>query len=307
LLLPVVGCCALVAAAGCSGGGGGDSPPAATATAMVDVPATATATAVATATSSPPPASPTATGPPAITPTPTHSSAPDATPTDTPTVGLPSPPATPTNTATSAPTATPSMTPLTGPLVSAFGLAEGGGTFDVPGGPDDEGRLIFTRRSAAGFIIYVEGRLGPSQLPVGTVRFNSKAADPSAQPDLQMVASNHLGRPTTAVCDGAFPVRGGVPAVEPPDFDTTTTVSDALNDLACRFKLFAETDFACTQDSRGNYVFANGSSSVQFCILVDDALTFPTGETVLTVRLRDVAGNAGPPAQIVVRVVSDSP
>jgi hypothetical protein len=117
-----------------------------------------------------------------------------------------------------------------------------------------------------------------------------------------MVSSQNLGVATAAVCDGFFPLMGGVPAVEPPDFTPTRAVSDALNDLACRFKTFAETDFPCTQSARGNFVFSNSSSTTQFCTLVDNALTFPVGDTVLTARLRDTEGNAGPPSRIVVRV-----
>ena len=153
-----------------------------------------------------------------------------------------------------------------------------------------------------GFIIYIEGRPGPSRLPIGTTRFNYKAQDPTKQPDLQVESSNGLGRVTNTVCDGAFPVAGGIPAVEPPDFSMVQQTSDALNDLGCRFKTFAETDFACTQNAQGNYVFANASSTTQFCTLVDEALIFPVGETVLTARLRDIAGNAGPPVQVVVRI-----
>ena len=165
---------------------------------------------------------------------------------------------------------------------------------------------MFARRVGMAFIIYIEGRPGPSRLAVGSSRFNYKPGDPTEQPDLQIESGNDLGRATVSVCDGAFPVRGGVPAVEPPTFDLVTPVSDALNDFGCRFKTFLETDFACTQDRRGNYAFINASSTAQFCTLVDDALTFPNTDTVLTARLRDTAGNAGPSAQIIVRVTGGS-
>ncbi len=133
--------------------------------------------------------------------------------------------------------------------------------------------------------------------------FDWKATDPTVQPDLQIESSNDLGlKPTQAVCDKAFPALGGVPAVNPPDFSAIQPVSDALNDLACRFKVFSDGDFACTQDTSGNLTFDSGSSTVQFCMLVNQALTFPGGDTVLTARLRDIAGSAGPPAQIIVRI-----
>jgi len=86
----------------------------------------------------------------------------------------------------------------------------------------------------------------------------------------------------------------------------TQTMSDALNDLSCRFKLYPEADFACTQDSTGNLLFANPASTIQFCVLADENIAFPTGETVLTVRLRDTAGNVGEARQLVVRIVGAS-
>jgi hypothetical protein len=294
--------------AGCGGGGasGGSS--------AITVPSTATATAVAprtmtfTASQSIPAATPTPTPPDPtvgttpISPTSTRTLPLIATATLTPTVEVPPTTASPTDTAPPNLTPTATETPPAGPIVSAFGVADASGTFNMPVGRDDEQRWVFAQRASAGFIIFVEGRPGLSRLPVGTVRFNYDSRDPSAQPDIQMVSSQDLGTATQAVCDGAFPQRGGVPAIEPPRFDGESAVSDALNDLSCRFKLFAETDFACTQDRSGNYVFSNNSSTMQFCTLVDDALTFPSGETVLTARLRDTAGNAGPQAQIVVRV-----
>jgi hypothetical protein len=90
--------------------------------------------------------------------------------------------------------------------------------------------------------------------------------------------------------------------VDPPDFAPLEPVNDAMNDLACRFKVFAEGDFACTQTGNGELMFGEPSSTVQFCTLVSEALTFPTGDTILSVRLRDTVGHAGPAAQIVVRI-----
>ncbi len=245
-----------------------------------------------TATSATPP-SPSVTA--TIVPSATASLPPSPTLTEGPT-------STPTDTATPQPTSTPPPTPLLGPIVTAFGVADALGTVSASIGTDDQGRSIFAPHSNAGFILFVEGRSGPSRLPVGTQLFNSKAGDPTQQPDLQLESSNDLGNPTKAVCDNAFPTLGGVPAVNPPDFSETQSVSDTLNDLSCRFKLFSQVDYACTQDAAGNLGFVNASSTVQLCALVDNALTFPSGDTILTVRLRDVGGAAGPSAQIVVRI-----
>ena len=110
------------------------------------------------------------------------------------------------------------------------------------------------------------------------------------------------GDVATIVHRGAYPTLGGVPAVDPTDFSPVQPVSSALNDLSCRFHVYRETDFACTQDSSGNLVFSNSGSTLQFCTLVNGALTFPNGVTVLSARLRDTEGNTGPVVQIVVRI-----
>lgn len=294
---------AVIAACGGGGGGGGPSPtPSATRTnTLTPTVALPTSTAVP----------PTATAPPTATQTRTASPSPSATATIVPSTTASQPPSptptvpptsTPTETATQQPTSTPVPTALLGPIVTAFGVADGLGTVSVAIGKDDQGRPVFAPKSQPGFVVFVEGRSGPSHLPVGTQLFNSKPGDPTQQPDLQLESSNDLGNPTQAVCDNAFPTLGGVPAVNPPDFSETRSVSDALNDLACRFKVFTQTDYACTQDAAGNLMFANPSSTVQLCTLVGDSLTFPSGDTILTVRLRDAGGAAGPPAQMVVRI-----
>jgi len=204
-------------------------------------------------------------------------------------------------TPTATPVVVPTATPLTGPVVTSFGIADGSGTVNESLTQDSENRPVFRVAAGDGFILFLEGRPGVSRMPIGTIRLNTDGGA-TAQPDVQILSSTDLGSPTTAVCDGAFPIRGGVPAVVPPRFDAEPAVSNALNDLACRFKVFAETDFACTQNVRGNFVFADAGTVLQFCTLVNEALTFPPGDTVLSARLRDTEGHAGPPAEIVVRV-----
>jgi len=298
----VVGMVAVGLTAGCGGnGGGGSAAPIIVASSTVTAPTTRTPTRTPTLVFTASPTSTRTVTSLVVTATPTAQATTPPTATQTPTVESPSATATPT-TPTLQSTSTPTSTPLIGPIVSAFGLADAAGAIDSNVTTDGQGRSVFTRRLGEAFIVYVEGRVGPSRRAIGTARFNHRPGDPARQPDLQIVSSHDLGRPSAAVCDGWFPVRGGVPAVEPPDFSPVTAVSDALNDAGCRFKAFLATDFPCTQDSRGGYVFANASSTTQFCTLVDEALTFPLGETVLTARLRDVAGNAGPAVQIVVRV-----
>lgn len=271
---------------GCGGGGGGGAAPTAT-----SAPSTAT------------PIPPTATAPPP--PSFTHPPVPTATiaPTDTPedTVA-PAPSDTPTQTEEPTSTLTPTATPLIGPVVTAFGLAENTGTFNSPIGTDDAGRPIYRRGAGDGFVIFVEARTGVSGLPIATNLLSTLHDDPSGQPDLQILSSQPLGNGSAEVCDRNFPTAGGIPAIDPPQFDFLQPISNALNDFACRFRIFTEPDFACTQDNNNNLAFANQSSVLQFCTLVNKSFTFPAGDTILTVRVRDTGGKAGPPAQIVVRI-----
>jgi len=280
---------------------------AATATAPAAATLTFTPTLRSTSTSAPAPSATPTVAPtltltltPTVPPTPTRTFTPTITPIPSATLTLT---AVPTLTLSPLPTATPTQTPLTGPIVSAFGIADGSGSFNAVADTDAQGRPIFLRQAGAGFVIYVEGRPGPSHLPVGTDRLTSRPGDPTRQPDLQIESSNNLGNGSAAVCDTSFPNVGGVPGISPADFSAIQSVSDALNDWSCRFKVYAETDFACTQDSNGNFLFGSTTSTAQFCTLVNDIMTFPSGDTVLTARLLDTAGNAGPSVQLIVRVV----
>ncbi len=275
-----------------------------------------TATPAAT---SPPTATPSIHPSISLTPTPGNTVVPTAgpptyTPPSTPTLkaGTPTqnPSQDPSNTPTGSPirtpsrtpVTTPSATPLSGPIITAFEVADAGGQFNNSLESDAVGRPVYTRSAPSGFILFVEGRPGNSQLPVSTVLFNPKRGDPEAVPDLEIEANRALGNGSLAVCDNSLPALGGIPATLPNDFNRQQSITDALNDFACRFRTYSETDFACTQDSGSNFVFRNPSSTVQFCTLISDALTFPPGDTILTVRLRDIGGNSGPSKQIVVRV-----
>ncbi len=291
---------ALLWIAGCGGGSGSGSAPTATATVAASATPTVAASATATtiATESPTPertATPTtpATAPPTNTP---PATATPVTPTAIPAT------ATHTPAPTETPTETPTPTRPVGPLVSAFGLADTNGTFDEQAGTDPFGRPVFGRQTNSAFLIYVEGRPGASGLPVATNLLSSVRDSPVGRPDLQILSNRDLGNGSLEVCDKSFPDAGGVPAVDGADFALEQSVSDALNDLGCRFRVFTEPGFACTQDNNGNFLFESAGSTVQFCALVSDAIPFPAGDTVLTARLRDTAGNAGPAIEIVVRI-----
>ena len=305
-LLVVIGC-----GAGCGGGSGSGTVAApvvapATSTRPPDATVTATVVPIFTGTAAPVvvPSSTSTVLPPLATPT--FSFTPTATVTMAiePTAPVPTETVAPTLTPSTQPTPMTTATPESGPIVTAFGLADVNGTFIRSSDSDSAGRPIFVHQGGAGFVIFIEGRPGLSRLRVGTDLLKSTAGDAANQPDLQVESTHNLGDGSATVCDKNLPAPGGVPGIDPPDFSQIQAVSDALNDLSCRFKSFVETDFACTQDRDGNFIFGNPISTVQFCALVNNSLTFPVGDTVLTARLLDRAGQAGSQVQIVVRILA---
>jgi hypothetical protein len=243
-------------------------------------------------------------------PTPTRTlTGPSATPTETPqatsTVTITR---TPRPTSTPIPTATPAPPPVPGGNVTFFGLAAPDDSPLNPIGVDAMGRLIFERRFGQGFVIVVEGRPGLSRAAVGFTAFNHDPDDPAVRPDLQMIVSRPLGDGSFAVCDDAFPSFGGIPSVDPPDFSELQFVSDAINDIGCRFNDGTGNPGgrgagdACTVFPDGEFHFVDALSTVQFCARVATPFSFPIGDTVVSVRLRDVMGVVGPVRQIVVRI-----
>jgi hypothetical protein len=175
-------------------------------------------------------------------------------------------------------------------------------------GPEDHGYLTYVR-PPSGFLIYIEAKPGISGRPVGSVTFNSDPTDPNVLPDLQLVTSRLLGNGSAAVCDvGPAPNQpiGGVPAVDPPMFGGTQTITNAINDLACRFDARVSSGLACTRDPFQQVEsFVGQGSTVQFCTSagVGAEMAFPLGDTILTARVLDVVGQPGHPMSIVIRVL----
>ena len=161
---------------------------------------------------------------------------------------------------------------------------------------------IFQTQFGSGFMVYVEGRPGPSGLEVGKTTFNHSPFDPRIRPDLQIITSRDLGDGSRAACDNSAPGLGGIPRLEGSNFPFVQEVADALNDFGCRYQVFDRSVFPCTQDTAGNFAFVDPNTTIQFCTLVSEAFRFPPGDTVLTVRLRDTGGRVGSSAAIVVRV-----
>ncbi len=187
-------------------------------------------------------------------------------------------------------------TPIaTGPVITYTGLAAADGTpFGMLG--QISGVPVFFSSSASGFRLVVEARTGLSGLAPGLVSFRSAPRDPTQRPDIQMESSRALGDGGRSVCEG------GVPAVNSPDFGPTQSVADALNDLGCHFVSATAPDSACTLNQLRNYAFVGSGTQVQFCLLVSTSLSFPLGDTLLTVQLRDTAGNFGPRRQMLARI-----
>ena len=193
---------------------------------------------------------------------------------------------------------------MPGPVITFFGIANANGTLQS-GSPD--AIPIFERPLGFGFIIVVEGRRGGDGSNVGPSTYDYVPGDPGQVPDLQMISSRPLGDGSSVVCDNMPPDFGGVPAVSPPNFDQTQAVSDALNDLGCRFVDGSGNpggrlaNAACVLYSDGEYRFANSQSQIEFCSTVARPVAFPRGDTLLTVRLRNLNGKTGDIRQIIIR------
>lgn len=283
----------------------------------------ATSSATATAAASPtltPILSATRTAPrpgtstPTTTPTrtPTTQAPPSATATRSPTVTrtptpLPTVTRTPTSTRTRTATRTATLTPAgpTGPVITFFGITRADDTLVKSSGTTPDGVPIYQRLTGAGFSLVVEGRPGPSGSAVGRSAFDGSA---TSLPDLQVEVSHPLGNGSPAVCDRSGSMAGGVPAIDPPSFNGTPAVIAAVNDLACRFldgsdmPVARNRDDACVMFGSGDLRFVNPASTLQFCGFVTRFMEFPAGDTLVTARLRDQAGNAGATAQIVIHV-----
>ena len=298
--------------------GGSSNSPAPTATPTVGTPQAATSTATVPPSTATPTATllltPTLVTPvtPSTTETPTPSQVP-ATVTATP--GGPTSTPTLTRTPSSTPTVTATFDPnAPGPIITYIGMVRPDGCLigcftgvcacPLPPTPvvDDMGREVFLAQGGGRGLLVVEGRPGGSGLPVAS---NLIPEEEGARPDLQILASRPLGNGSEAVCDKGPPPPlgngGGIPPVDPPDFGSSEEITNAMIDFACRFAVQPSREDACTLDTRGNFDFLGDGTTIQFCNQTATVTAFASGDTVLTARLRDVAGNLGPPAQVVIR------
>ena len=214
--------------------------------------------------------------------------------------------AVPTVTATVPPASTATATATTGmvggPIITHFGLARADSAPLAPSAVDALGRPVFVRPLGSGFSLVVEGAAGTNRRQVGNTAYA-----PGALPALQLLVSRPLGDGSAVVCDAAAPLFGGVPATVPLLFADTPAVRDAVNDLGCRVDdgqgqpFGRQVNSACTLDRNGTYQMVNAASAVQFCLPIAGAWQFPSGDTVVAVRLADRLGEPGSVREIVVR------
>ena len=168
------------------------------------------------------------------------------------------------------------------------------------------GLPVFEPAFGFGFSLVVEAKAGASRQRPGLSTFDS-GGDP---PDLQVQVNRPLGNASADVCDDMLPLLGGVPAIDPPEFSSEPSVADRINDLACRFidgagdrtgRQCGEFN-ACVLGLGGQFGCASPDGAVQYCGFIGSALTFPSGDTLVSVRVRDPSGNLGPLRQLIVRV-----
>jgi hypothetical protein len=182
-----------------------------------------------------------------------------------------------------------------GPVITFAGVARADGQLTKPVGNTPEGYPIYRNAVGSGFIIVVEAKPGISNVEPGRSIFKYDANDASQRPDIEMQMTRPLGDGSVEVCDARRPKFGGVPAINPPNFAQTKQVAATLNDLSCRFETFIESNASCTVTTSGDFSFANPKESkVQYCLIVAKAWNFPDGDTLVSVRVRDVEGNPGP-------------
>lgn len=219
----------------------------------------------------------------------------------------PTPTSSPRATATATPTVT--ATPAIGPRIVFFGLTAADDSLQMPTGTGPGDVPIYERPFGFSFSLVVEAARGDSGRPVAR---NTLAG--GDVPDLQIQATRPLGDGSAAVCDGAAPTFGGVPGIDPPRIEEPLAIADALNDFGCRF-IDGTGEPLGRICGQGCVRFESGESGcvtelqadVQFCGQINMPLTFPPGDTLVTARVRDQAGNLGPPAQLIVRVTGQGP
>jgi hypothetical protein len=191
-------------------------------------------------------------------------------------------------------------------VITFFGLTRSDDTLIAATGTTPQGIRVYPRLIGTAFSIVIEGTPGVSGFAVGGSAYQT---DSTSFPDLQIEVSRALGNGSPAVCDSTGSMAGGVPPIDPPSFAALQTAIDAVNDLACRFVDGSgkpgprrRAEDSCVMFSSGESGFVDPNTTTQFCGFVTRVAEFPSGDTLVTARLRDEGGNPGPTAQLIVRV-----
>jgi len=185
-----------------------------------------------------------------------------------------------------------------GPVITFFGAARADGSRVEPESVNKQGVPVYRSEVGSGFMLVVEAKAGQSGYEPGRRVFAYVPEDPKVRPDLEIETNRDMGNGSPEVCDRKRPNIGGIPGINPPNFNETKKISDTINDFSCRFETFIESDGSCTLNKNGDYSFVSKDTTTQFCMIVARAYMFPVGRTLLSVRMRDSEGNPGPVKQM---------
>ncbi len=149
----------------------------------------------------------------------------------------------------------------------------------------------------------LEAKPGASGASVGTF---VPVPGSASRPDTQVESTNSLGNGSVQICDiqSASEGGGGIPGINPPNFGPGQTITNALQDFACRLSAFQPTT-PCTLNRFGAFAVLTPGGITgggrQFCHIVRTIEEFPVNTTILTAQSTDTSGAIGSTKQIVVR------
>ena len=168
---------------------------------------------------------------------------------------------------------------------------------------DAQGRRVY-QVNGGQLLIVVEGARGLSNAAVG------QSTLPGLDwPDIQIETTQQLGNGLQSTCANGDP-SGGVAGINPPNFTPESapgTRTAALNNFGCQFEYHSPNALCTWVGDPINARYVNPASTAQFCDQMSANAPFSWGDSIVTARLRDVNGNTGPTAQIVVRVNTPRP
>lgn len=196
-----------------------------------------------------------------------------------------------------------------GPEITFFGVVRPNKIVLPPVGMEN-GIPVYQWPVRTGFIVVGEGTPGTSgsALSVGGTMNSLGGISPIVgdRAALQMLSDRPLGDGSPVVCDiGPPPDLGGVPGTTPNDFGPAESVTNAINDFACRFASQTSSANACTLDATGDFRFVDPRTTLQYCTApaVGVGIALQPGRTILTMQLKDSAGNIGDRRSIIVDII----